>query len=55
MRSKKSAYIVSGNEPSVEVLLVNHHGVTLARLPQRFTSKSEAQAEATRRNEKAKR
>ena len=47
-----SAYIVRGREPHVEVLLVNHRGNVLSRLPQRFTSLGEAQAEAARRNEK---
>ena len=37
------------------VILVNHNGVVLTRLPQRFATLGEAQAEATRRNEKAKR
>ena len=47
-----SMYTTVGKEPHVEVLLVNHRGDTLSRLPQRFTSLGEAQAEAARRNEK---
>lgn len=37
------------------VVLVNHNGLVLTRLPQRFATLGEARAEATRRNEKAKR
>ena len=37
------------------VALVNHNGLVLTRLPQRFAALGEAQAEAYRRNEKARR
>ena len=37
------------------VALVNHNGLVLTRLPQRFATLGEAQGEADRRNEKAKR
>ena len=50
---KRSTYITGGKEPQVEVLLVNHRGVVLSRLPQRFATLGEAQAEAARRNVKA--
>lgn len=52
---KPSTWVTTGKEPHVAVLLVNHRGVTLSRLPQRFTSLGEAQAEAARRNEKSRR
>lgn len=37
------------------VALVNHNGLVLTRLPQRYATLGEAQGEADRRNEKVKR
>lgn len=52
---KPSTWVTTGSEPAIEIHLVNHRGVTLSRLPRRYETLGEAQAEAARRNEKAKR
>ena len=54
MRKQPSTWIAQYHGGRACVVLVNHTGGVLTRLPQRFATLGEAQAEATRRNEKAK-